>query len=412
MKLWLVSNIRLDASRGLPAPALQTLRTAAALAGRGHDVLLWCDEIAEGGPAWAEGELGRSFPDRLALRRASARGGPGEKRSAFGAAPDRMWNVLRGRWTTGAPDAVISRSPTVLRQLRSSWFRPGGTRLILELQYPEWSFLWRDWSRRHAGAGQREAAEALRRLREAEHEGYHSADGILYAARAHERLLDRAEYGGARRWIPSGCDAPETEIADGAEFDLGYVGSLAPDNGLEALIGAAILMEGRRVLVIGSGKRSYLERLEERARVGGAGDRIVFAGAQAAGEVRGWMRRCRVGVAPISSRCGMEKRRYASPLKLVEWMAAGVPVAASRVPSIVQHREAGEPIALFEPDRPESIAACLDALLGDAPRRSAMAREGLSAAGKRSFENRADLVTAFVEQACGRDAVRMSGHAD
>jgi glycosyltransferase involved in cell wall biosynthesis len=91
-------------------------------------------------------------------------------------------------------------------------------------------------------------------------------------------------------------------------------------------------------------------------------------------------------------------------------MAAGVPVAASRVPSIVQHQAAGEPIALFDPDHPASIAACVGALLGDEPRRIEMAREGLRAAGKRSFDNRADLVTAFVEHAGGRVAARAAGH--
>lgn len=397
MNLWLVSNIRLDPAIGLKASGLQNLRTAAAIAAAGHDVLLWCDRIAPGGRGWAEEQLGVAFPENLRLRQAAARGGAGEKRSAFGALPDRAWNLMRGRLAGGRPEAILSRSPSVLRQLRASWLKPGATLLILELQYPEWSFLWRDWVRRHERAGLRERVTALRRMQAMERVGYAAADGILYAARSHERWLDRAGYAGPRRWIPSGCEAPEAGIAGGDEFDLGYVGTLAPENGLEALIEAMGRLEGRRLLLVGSGKRSYEEMLKAAAERWGVVDRVVFAGAKPAGEIRNWMRRCRVGVVPISARCGVEKRQFASPLKLVEWMAAGVAVAASAVPSIVQHREAGEPIALFPPDRPEAMANRLNELLRDERQRLAMAREGLGAAAKRSFAERARLVLSFIE---------------
>lgn len=410
MNLWLVSNIRLDASEGLKASGIQNLRTAAALADRGHRVLVWCDRIGAGGVAWAGEQIGRPFPETMSLMQATARARPGEKRSAFGSGGERLLHFVRGRLSTGPPDVVLSRSPTVLRQLRDSRVVGSRTRLALELQYPEWSFLWRDWARRHAEAGTRAAVEKLKSLKQDEREGYAGADGILYAARAHERVLEKAGYDGPKRWIPSAAIAPEAgPRPETTEFDLGYAGSLAPENGLETLLEATAGMPEVRLLMLGSGRSKYVERLKAKAETLGIEERVSFGGSIPPSEVRSWMRRCAVGVVPLSRRCGPEKRLYASPLKLIEWMAAGVPVAGSRVPSIVQHEEAGEPIAIFEPDDSESLMAVVGALRRDEERMRSMARAGLEAARGRSFDARAGIIETFAEALEGM-AVDGHGH--
>lgn len=369
-----------------------------ALADAGHRVLLWCDRIGPGGQPWAEAQIGEPFPDTLHLMQAAARGRTGRKRSAFGTGRERLWHFLRARIDSGPPEIIISRSPTVLRQLRQSRLLAGGTRLILELQYPEWSFLWRDWARRAGTPGMEAAVKMLRKLKQEEAEGYRAADGVLYAARAHESLLRRAAFRGPQCWIPSGAEPPDPGVQPRErEFDLGYVGSLAPENGVELLLEAMVRMPSARLLVLGSGRPKYVKRLKARARSLEIEARVEFAGTVPPAAVRGWMRRCRVGVVPVSARRGPEKRQYASPLKLIEWMAAGVPVLASCVPSIRQHHEAGEPMELFEPDDAVSLALSAEALLGDGGRLSRMAELGIEAAHRRSFEARARLVSDFAE---------------
>ncbi len=378
------------------ASGIQNLRTAAALADAGHDVLVWVDRIEPGGLDWAQEQIGRCFPPSLRLMQAAARGGKGQKRSAFSTAPEQFWHLARGRFRSGTPDAIITRSPTVVLQLRRSSFRSVRTKLILELQYPEWSFLWRDWSRNHPESGLAAGIRKLREFRAREAEGYGAADGILYAARAHERLLDRVGYTGPHAWIPSGADTPESDIRpESFEFDLGYVGSLAPENGLESLLEAVSQMPNVRLGILGGGRPGYVRGLEARVGELGITERVQFAGKVPPAEVRNWMRRCAIGVVPISARCGPEKRMYASPLKLIEWMAAGVPVVASRVKSNLQHEKAGDPIVLFSPDDADSLARTVREVLDDAAGMRKRAAEGLRAAHRRTFESRSRIVIDF-----------------
>jgi glycosyltransferase involved in cell wall biosynthesis len=409
MNLWLVSNIRLDPASGLKASGIQNLRTAAALAAAGHRVLLWVDRIESGALAWTEEQMGRPFPSGLTFMQASARGREGEKRTAFSSSRERIWHIARGRIGAGTPDVVLTRSPTVIRQLRSSNAMAGRARLILELQYPEWSFLWRDWARRNPEAGISRGVRKLRELRMREAQGYAAADGILYASRAHEGLLEQAGYAGPRAWIPSSADAPESSIRpDDFEFDLGYVGSLAPENGLELLLEGIALIPNIRLGILGSGRSRYVRGLESRARELGVGERVHFAGRKAPAEVRSWMRRCGLGLVPVSGRCGPEKRMFASPLKLIEWMAAGVPVVASGVRSNLQHAEAGDPLMLFPPDDASALARTIQALLKNRDEMRSRAGEGLRAAGRRTFEARGRIVSDFAEE-IGKSAVGAHG---
>jgi glycosyltransferase involved in cell wall biosynthesis len=404
MNIWLVTNIRLEPDRPLKASAIQNFRTAAALADAGHRVLVWCDGLCPDGRAWIESQLGRTLPDSCRLFNAPARGKPGEKRSAVQSVWDRVWNIARARRESGEPSAIITRSPSIATLLRQSRMRPAGAHLILELQYPEWTFLWRGWARRNPAAGIGEAARYLKQVRGAEGRRYRAASGILYAARAHERLLDRAGYTGPKAWIPSGCEPAEMNGSAGPpDYEVGYVGSLAPENGLECLIDAVALTPGIRALIVGVGQSGYVRSLHDRAEDRGAARRIEFAGWKAPPEVRSWMQRCAVGVVSLSARCGPEKRQYASPLKLVEWMAAGVPVIASRVPSVMQHASEGDPVALYRPDSPQELSRRMHELLEDEHTRHRMAREGLERASLRSFERRAALITDFVSALGGKN---------
>lgn len=398
MNLWLVSNIRLEPNSGLRASAIQNLRTAMALAELGHGVLLWCDHIAPGAVDWLRDELGRPLPPHCRLFEAPARGGEGEKRSAVGRRWDRLRSIPRARHALGHPAAIVSRSPSILRQFHASRLRPGGASLIHELQYPEWSFLWRDWARRHPRSPLSTAVAELRRLKADEARGYRVCDGILYAARAHERQIRQSGYAGPSRWIPSACEPPEAAPSEvDAAYEVGYVGTLAPENGLDGLIEAVGRLAGVRLLLLGEGSSSYVAGLRRRAASVGAGDRIAFAGRRPPAEVRAWMRQCRLGVVPLSARCGAEKRQYASPLKLVEWMAAGVAVAASSVPSVLQHAAAGDPLTIFPPDHPVALADCLARLLADESALLESARLGLLKARERTFPQRARLVIEFIE---------------
>ncbi len=415
MNLWWVTNIRVDAGRGLKAPAIQNLHTAAALADLGHDVLVWTDR-AEGGDVEAaeviRTGLGRALPPGMRLMGIRARGREGEKRTPFSTAFARAINLGRGRIGGPAPDVVVSRSPLALFQLRESRLLvPSRCRLVLEYQYPEFALLWRGWRKKHAEARLGPCKAQLAELRGKEDAWIHCADGVLYAAHAHRRLLRRHKFEGPTEWLPSGCapvtddsgnagasdDGPVASPARETKYDIGYVGSVSPENGIETLIEAVAGLNGMTLRIVGPAGARYEKKLRTLAENLGLGERVQFAGSVAHREVRAAMRKCRVGVVPISAHCGPEKRQFASPLKLIEWMAAGVPVIASAVPSVCQHATDGVNALLFEPDRPEALGAALEVSLGDADLRARLAAGGLSLAREASFSHRARRIIRFVE---------------
>ncbi len=93
-------------------------------------------------------------------------------------------------------------------------------------------------------------------------------------------------------------------------------------------------------------------------------DGIVFTGALPHSQMPACLTACDIGVAPfdLDAHRALSLGFYWSPLKIFEYMAAGLPVvapASSRIPEIVGHdREA----LLYDPAFPHALAAVLEAL--------------------------------------------------
>ena len=79
---------------------------------------------------------------------------------------------------------------------------------------------------------------------------------------------------------------------------------------------------------------------------------------------------------------------YTSPLKLFEYMAAGVPIVASRLPSlgeVLRHDENGW---LVEPGDPVALAEGIDEVLSDGDRSASLARQAAVDVQRYSWSNR------------------------
>ncbi len=146
-------------------------------------------------------------------------------------------------------------------------------------------------------------------------------------------------------------------------FTVGFVGSLKPWHGLETLVDAYASLhektQGTRLLVVGDGPER--EKLGQSLAARGLTASCEFTGAVAPSEVPGLIASMSVGVAPYPNLEGF----YFSPLKILEYMAAGRPVVVSRVGDIPDLVQDGVNGLLVPPGDPAALGAALNRLRSD-----------------------------------------------
>jgi glycosyltransferase involved in cell wall biosynthesis len=150
---------------------------------------------------------------------------------------------------------------------------------------------------------------------------------------------------------------------------VGFSGILRPWHGLDLLIQAFAEVVGSRtdvhLLIVGDGPiRPELERmLIER----GLSDRVTITGRQPHEQVRFFVAAMDIAVSPRAT-------FYASPMKLLEYMAMGKAIVAPNMENIrdvLRHEENG---ILFLPEDVGSLVKGLDSLISNAALRSTLGR--------------------------------------
>ncbi len=193
-------------------------------------------------------------------------------------------------------------------------------------------------------------------------------------------LMRRFPVDGRVHVIPNGVD-PERFASSSSHdragrtrpFTVGFVGWFRPLHAFATLIDAFAALRrthrDARLVLVGDGPERGA--LQKRLEATGVTDATVLTGSVPPSEVPALLAGMDVGVAPY-----LPESSHASPLKVLEYMAAGLPVVgggAHQLGELVEHDRTG---LLFEPGDAPALAAALDRLASDPALRSRLGAAG------------------------------------
>ncbi len=289
------------------------------------------------------------------------------------------------------PDIIIARH-TLLSMAGSTLARALGCPCVLEVNAPLV-----EERRRYWDLTLEREAEAIERA------AFSEADLLVAVSEGVRTYLLR--YGAPRERIlvlPNGVNLasfhPEVECSEvrrryklDDKLVIGFAGSLKPWHGVDTLMKAFAsirnILSGRnefsvrlQLLVIGDGpQREQLAQLSRELKL----DEVVtFTGPIPHDEMPAHLAALDIAVAPYLSSDGF----YFSPLKVMEYLAMGLPVVAPRlgqIPSLL--RSGNAPCGLiYPPDDQHELASALLTLIRDAGLRRQLGARGAVQARLRS----------------------------
>jgi len=165
--------------------------------------------------------------------------------------------------------------------------------------------------------------------------------------------------------LPAKSDARAELELDADRQVVVYTGGLLPWKGVDVLIDAARELPDVQVLIAGGMPADV-----DRARAQAAGlENVRIDGFQPPARVPLYLAASDLAVLPNRSR-PLISARYTSPLKAFEYMAAGLPLVASDLPSLREALEEQAGVSFVEPDDSKALAEGLGAALQSSAGRS------------------------------------------
>jgi glycosyltransferase involved in cell wall biosynthesis len=158
-----------------------------------------------------------------------------------------------------------------------------------------------------------------------------------------------------------------------------YIGSLAPERGIEQAIRALALVPGLRLRLMGSGGAEYRAHLDRSADAVGVSDRIEYRPPVEPAAVADTIAAADMGIVLTEATC--LNNVLSLPNKLFEYAAAGLPIIASDLPllgQLVRDEGVGE---VVPPADVKAIAAAMRRLAE--PARNAEVRKRVRSFGER-----------------------------
>jgi glycosyltransferase involved in cell wall biosynthesis len=340
-------------------------------------------------------EIVRAFTRRGASVDLFAARVGGESPDDFTSAPIRLHHIgrLPGGQTAERERAALAAN----QQLDATLRREGPFDLVYE-RYSLWSFAGMHYARdggipgllevnaplieeqaRERALENRAAAEVVAR------QAFAAAHALLAVSRPVAEYLDGFEVTRGRVYVlPNGVDAgrvhpqvPPRRPPESGSFVIGFIGTLKRWHGLQTLVAAFDLLQRSapeaRLLIVGSGPEepSLVSELQRRNLL----ERAHFTGPVAPSDIPALLTSMHVAVAPAPA----VENFYFSPLKIFEYMAAGLPIVASAVGQMTEIIREDHTGLLCRPDDPAALASALDTLRRDPLLRARIGRTARAA---------------------------------
>jgi len=234
--------------------------------------------------------------------------------------------------------------------------------------------------------------------------GIGSADLVISI---NERLaaLRKQQYGRDTTVITTGVDVGRY-YADRKPFtdspELVYIGNVTHWSGLDLIIeGFALLRRqfpGATLKIVGEGLPGYKKMLIDVARQHSLAESVSFTGRVENSEIPGYLAHAHLGIALFRP---IPLRAYAFPLKLLEYMAAGLPVIGNHdtvTEDIILKHDIG---ACADFDTEEFAKACME-ILGDGDRYQRLSSNALEAVKQYDWPGLMDREYQLVDDTCGK----------
>jgi glycosyltransferase involved in cell wall biosynthesis len=170
-----------------------------------------------------------------------------------------------------------------------------------------------------------------------------------------------------------------------------YQGGFTPHRGLQTLVRSAGELVRGRIVLMGWGRLE--EELRELVLQEGIGDRVRIVDPVPPAELVAYAAGASIGVIPYEP-VGLNNT-YTTPNKLFDYMAAGLPVVASRLPELTRFVEQGGMGLSFTPGDPTSLATALNEILVDPERYARMRARAREAALRYTWERESPKLLAL-----------------
>ena len=172
-----------------------------------------------------------------------------------------------------------------------------------------------------------------------------------------------------------------------------YTGHLYGWKGTDTLAAAAPLLPPDVLVVFVGGTQKDIavfagQQLEN--------PHVYIAGHQPHDRMPLWLCTADVVVLPNTAKKKISKY-YTSPMKLFEYMAAGRPIVASRLPSI-EEIVSDEMAILVEPDNPKALAVGICRILNDPALGERLASAARQKTAQYSWEKRSEKILQFINE--------------